>query len=96
MIVAQQELEVQVQIILYLQPLAFGTVIALLSMQETDLHDSPPLIKKKKKKMHTDAWVVKPQKTWRGNITICITCVSVSRHKRIMSGPPLVIVWCFN
>lgn len=50
MIVAQQELEVQVQIILYLQPLAFGTVIALLSMQETDLHDSPPLIKKKRKK----------------------------------------------
>lgn len=44
-IVAQlEELEVQVQIILYLQPLAFGTVIALLSMQETDLHDSPPLI----------------------------------------------------
>lgn len=49
-IVAQQELEVQVQIILYLQPLAFGTVIALLSMQETDLHDSPPLIKKKEEK----------------------------------------------
>lgn len=49
-IVAQQELEVQVQIILYLQPLAFGTVIALLSMQETDLHDSPPLIKKEKEK----------------------------------------------
>lgn len=46
-IVAQQELEVQVQIILYL---AFGTVIALLSMQETDLHDSLPLIKKKKEK----------------------------------------------
>lgn len=51
-IVAQQELEVQVQIILYLQPLAFGTVIALLSMQETDLHDSPPLIKKKEKNAH--------------------------------------------